>query len=100
MANQSLFAVIRTRGEGWDGARRLEDQRDWEGHAAFMNALAKDGFVVLGGPLEGTADVLLVIRAATSDEILARLSADPWTRMDLLRVRQITPWHLRLGSIP
>ena len=65
-----------------------------------MNALAKDGFVVLGGPLDGTSDVLLVIRAKTSEEILGRLSADPWTRLDLLRVSRITPWTLRLGSLP
>lgn len=100
MAGEQLFAVIRTRGAGWDGGQSLEGQRDWPGHAAFMNALAKDGFVVLGGPLDGTSDVLLVIRAKTSDEILGRLSADPWTRLDLLRVSRITPWTLRLGSLP
>jgi uncharacterized protein YciI len=95
-----LFAVIRTRGAGWDGSRPLEGQVDWSGHASFMNALAAEGFVALGGPLEGTPDVLLVIRASTREEILTRLSADPWTRTDLLRVSQITPWSLRLGSIP
>jgi uncharacterized protein YciI len=99
MAGEQLFAVMRTRGAGWDGAQSLEGQRDWTGHASFMNALAKDGFVVLGGPLDGTPDVLLIIRAKTSDEILARLSADPWTGRDLLRVSRITPWTLRLGSL-
>jgi hypothetical protein len=43
MAGERLFAVIRTRGAGWDGAQALEGQRDWKGHASFMNALAKDG---------------------------------------------------------
>jgi uncharacterized protein YciI len=78
----------------------MESQKDWEAHASFMNALEKDGFVVLGGPLEGTSDVLLVVRARTDDEILSRLSADPWTQQDLLRVSRITPWTLRLGSLP
>jgi len=55
---------------------------------------------VLGGPLDGTSDVLLIVRAKTRDEILARLSADPWTGLDLLRVSRITPWTLRLGSLP
>jgi len=99
MAGEQLFAVIRTRGAAWDGAQPLEGQRDWAGHAAFMNGLAKEGFVVLGGPLDGTPDVLLVIRAKSSDEILARLAGDPWTTMDLLRVSRITPWNLRLGSL-
>jgi hypothetical protein len=55
--------------------------------------------VVLGGPLEGTSDVLLIIRANTADEIRSRLEADPWTSNDLLRVTRITPWTLRLGSL-
>jgi uncharacterized protein YciI len=77
----------------------MESQEDWEAHASFMNALEKEGFVVLGGPLEGTPDVLLVIRAGTADEIVDRLSADPWAARDLLRVGRITPWTLRLGSL-
>jgi hypothetical protein len=100
MADARLFVVIRTRGAGWDASRPLELQDDWKGHAAFMNALAKSGFVVLGGPLEGSADALLVIRAGTSEEISARLAADPWASTDLLRVSWIAPWQLRLGSLP
>lgn len=93
-----LFAVIRSRGGAWVASHPLEGQADWKGHAAFMNALAKEGFVVLGGPLEGTPDTLLVIRATAPDEIHARLAADPWSGTDLLRVDRIIPWDLRLGS--
>jgi uncharacterized protein YciI len=100
MAIEQLFVVIRTHGARWDQSRSLEGQDDWRGHASFMNALAKEGFVILGGPLEGTPDTLLVIRTRSIDEIVARLAADPWTSMDLLRVSRITPWTLRLGSIP
>jgi len=100
MASRRLFAVTRTRGPAWDGAQSLEGQRDWDGHAAFMNGLAKEAFVVLGGPLDGTSDVLLVIRATGPDEIRTRLGADPWSTMDLLRISRITPWTLRLGSLP
>jgi hypothetical protein len=32
-----------------------------------MNALATEGVVLLGGPLEGTSDVLLIMRAGTPD---------------------------------
>jgi hypothetical protein len=64
-----------------------------------MNALEKEGFVVLGGPLKGTHNVLLIFHAATPEEIADRLSADPWHRRDLLRVSRVTPWELRLGSL-
>ena len=95
-----LFAVIRTRGDAWDVSQPLESQAEWLSHAAFMNSLQQEGFVVLGGPLEGTSDVLLVVRAETPDEIMERLSADPWTGMDLLRASRVAPWTLRLGSLP
>jgi uncharacterized protein YciI len=96
---RQLFAVIRSRGPAWQVSRSLEGQEDWYAHATFMNALEKEGFVVLGGPLEGTSDFLLIIRARTSDEIFDRLSADPWAGQDLLRVSRVTPWTLRLGSL-
>ena len=94
-----LFAVIRTRGSAWRASQPLEGQPEWTSHASFMNALAKDKFVMLGGPLEGSADVLLIVKADTEDEIRSRLAEDPWSRNDLLRVARITPWTLRLGSL-
>ncbi len=94
-----VFAVTSSRGAAWNGAHPLEGQQDWERHAAFMDALQADGFVLLGGPLEGTQDVLLVIRADDAEQIRSRLAADPWMRDHLLWLRSIAPWTLRLGSL-
>jgi hypothetical protein len=96
---QKLFAVIRTRGPAWQDSRPLEGQADWAGHASFMNALAKEGFVILGGPLEGTSDVLLIVRATTPDGVRSRLAEDPWASKGLLRVSRVAPWTLRLGAL-
>ncbi|HKQ66257.1 MAG TPA: YciI family protein [Methylomirabilota bacterium] len=94
-----LFAVFRMRGPAWQDARPLEGQSDWAGHASFMNALAGEGFVRLGGPLEGSADVLLIVSAASADEVRARLAKDPWEGTGLLRTVRIAPWNLRLGAL-
>jgi len=96
---RQLFAVIRTRGPAWQESRPLESQADWASHASFMNALAREGLVILGGPLEDTPDVLLVMRAETPDEIRSCLDDDPWSSKDLLRISRIAPWTLRLGSL-
>jgi hypothetical protein len=77
----------------------MEQQDDWRGHADFMNALAAEGFVLLGGPLERTPDALLIIRANDADDIMQRLSGDSWTSKDLLRIARLHPWTLRLGSL-
>lgn len=55
--------------------------------------------MILGGPLEGTSDVLLVVRATTPDEVRSRLAEDPWAGQDLLRVTRVAPWTLRLGAL-
>jgi uncharacterized protein YciI len=77
----------------------MEQQQDWREHADFMNGLYADRFVLLGGPLDGTSDVLLIVRAASAEEIAVRLSDDCWSKCDLLRISRIVPWRLRLGSL-
>jgi uncharacterized protein YciI len=95
----NLFAVVRTRGPRFNDARPLEDQEDWRAHADYMNVLVSDGFVVLGGPLVGSRDVLLIVRAEDERQVEARLAADCWTVKDLLRTVRISPWQLRLGTL-
>jgi uncharacterized protein YciI len=100
MPDKKLFAVINTRGPHWNDSKPMEEQGDWRAHADFMNGLLAEGLVLLGGPLTGTRDVLLIVRAEDEAEIEARLEKDIWVAKGLLRWRQINPWWLRLGSLP
>ena len=77
----------------------MEEQREWTAHAAFMDGLVEDGFIVFGGPLEGSSDVLLILRAADDAEIARRLASDPWRQNGLLIAKQCWPWRIRLGSL-
>jgi uncharacterized protein YciI len=94
-----LFAVIRSRGPAWNDALPIDDQIEWPAHAAFMNGLVDQQFIAFGGPLEGTPDVLLVVRATDAAEVADRLAPDPWVRNGLLRLKQIWPWWIRLGAL-
>jgi hypothetical protein len=47
-----LFAITRTHGPAWKAERPMEEQAEWREHAVFMNALHRDGVIVLGGPLD------------------------------------------------
>lgn len=93
-----LYVVTRSRGPAWKGSLPLDRQPGWRAHADFMNGLEREGFVVLGGPLEGTAETLLVIRAESAAEIRDRLARDPWGP-EMLRLDRLLPWDLRLGSL-
>jgi hypothetical protein len=92
-----LFFILRTRGAGWDREKAPEEQSGWDAHADFMNGLAREGFIVLGGPLEGTPNVLLLAMAQSEEEIRERLAADIWAANDLLRVDRVAAWNLKLG---
>jgi len=98
-AHPPIFAVIRNRGANWNESASLEGQRDWQAHADFMDGLAAEGFALLVGPLEGTRDALLILRASSADEIHSRLAADPWSHSGLLRTTLVAPWTLRIGSL-
>ena len=93
------FVVIREAGAGWDSTRALREQVAWAEHAAFMNALDDEGFVVMGGPLGGGPRTLLVVEASGEEEIRRRLGADPWAPLALLTVASVEPWEVLLGEV-
>jgi uncharacterized protein YciI len=95
MAN---FAVRLVHGPGWDSARPIRGQDAWDEHAAFMDELVDEGFIVLGGPVGGGEQTLHVVEAADENEIRTRLAEDPWALADLLRIGTIEPWALWLDS--
>jgi uncharacterized protein YciI len=97
----SYYAVSREAGPGWnDGG--IADQPDVADHAAFMNRLADEGFVLFAGPLAGTETarlrVLLIVDSEDEDEIRHRLADDPWVPTDKLVTTSIEPWNLIVGA--
>ena len=69
-------------------------QEQWAEHAAFTDALADDGFVILDGPLREQEEQFLFIfgpenagtHAGTVEE---RLADDLWTRLGIARTAAI-----------
>ena len=45
------FVLIRERAGGWDWNTPMREQTAWDTHAAFMDRLADEGFILAGGPL-------------------------------------------------
>ena len=99
-AGMANFAVRLVHGPGWDSTRQIRDQQGWAGHAAFMDGLVADGFIILGGPVGDGEQTLHAVEAADENEIRARLAADPWAAAGLLRIGTIEPWALWLDSRP
>ena len=92
---KTLFAVTRATGPAWDHAKPLQSQNQWTEHAAFMNSLAAKGLIILGGPLAGTKDALLIFNAADEQSIHNALAPDPW-QDTMLITRSIQRWTILL----
>src|ERR1700676_3044488 len=93
------FAVLRTRGPNWDHAAPLRQQTLWDEHATFMDGLEAEGLIRLAGPLEGSLDVLLIVRGESAEAVEARLRGDPWTPVDMLSTAWIRPWNVLVGAL-
>ena len=94
------FAVRLEHGPNWDPERPIRGQDGWEEHAAFMDGLVDNGFIIVGGPVGDGAQTLHAVEAADEDEIRARLARDPWASAGLLRVGAIEPWAFWLDGRP
>jgi uncharacterized protein YciI len=92
----SWFAVTREQGPAWDPSRGMREQDAWPEHAAFMDALAAEGFVILGGPLGDGNRTLLIVDAESEEAVHDRLAADTWAPMDVLRVTSVERWEILL----
>jgi uncharacterized protein YciI len=93
---RELYLVRLERGGPWDWSRDLREQDGWNEHATFMNGLVDDGFILLGGPLEGGRDTAHVVDAASEDELRARFGEDPWAANGMLRIKSAERWTILL----
>jgi hypothetical protein len=94
----TYFVVERRSGPRWVPGRPLLEQEGWEEHADFMNALVDDGFVLLGGTLEDESRAILVVSAASEDEVRSTLARDPWSGSHL-EVESVEAWTIRLDGL-
>ncbi len=96
----AIFALTTDHGPHWDPGRGIREQEAWSAHAAFMDGLVDDGFLLLGGPLGDGAHTLHMVEAADEGEVAARMGEDPWAAMGLLRIGTVERWSIWLGSRP
>jgi len=94
----AVFVLTRVNGPNYDDSRERRDQDAWTEHAAFMDRLLEDGFVIMGGPLDDGRQVLHIVQAADEREVAERLAGDPWEPMGILRTARIQRWDVWLDS--
>ena len=66
-----FLVTLHRSGPQWDASKPLEEQSGWPEHAAFMDGLVDDGFIVLGGPLADEHRVMHAVEAESEDAVRA-----------------------------
>jgi uncharacterized protein YciI len=98
LVGDTYYVAVRTAGPAWDASRAMREQERWDDHAAFMDGLAAEGWIVLGGPLGDGRRALHIVAAAGAEEVKERLAADPWAELDVLRLESVERWQILLRA--
>ena len=92
-----FLVVLRQSGPEFDRSRPLEEQSQWTEHAAFMDELVDDGFIVLGGPLADDGRVAHAVEGDSPQAVRETFARDPLSETHL-RIDAIEPWTVRLDA--
>jgi uncharacterized protein len=93
--------VVRVeRGGPWDWSKDMRQQEGWDAHAAYMDGIFDEGFLLLAGPLEGDRYTLWVVEAESDDEIRRRMKQDPWSANGMLTPVSFERWTIVMDRLP
>jgi uncharacterized protein YciI len=90
----STFIVTSAAGSNRDHANGTRDQPYWDDHAAFIDNLVEEGFIMLGGPLPDEGGAVLVVHAGSETEVRDRLGCDPWYAHEILTLESVRRWDI------
>jgi uncharacterized protein YciI len=63
-----------------------------------MDALVDDGFILLGGPVEGDREVVHIVEAPSEQAIHEQLAEDNWTQDGKLETVSVERWTVLLDG--
>ena len=93
--------VVRVRRGGpWDFSKDMRNQEGWDAHAAYMDGIFEEGFLLLAGPLEGDRETMWVVEASSKSQIIQRMREDPWSASRMLTPTKIEGWNIVMDRLP
>ncbi len=91
---QPTFLVLSAAGPQRDLSKDARAQPFWDEHAAYIDALVAEGFILLGGPLVDEGGALLIVQAEDEAEVRERTKNDPWYTNGILKQVSIKRWQI------
>ena len=91
---KNTFLAFSSAGPNRDFSKDTREQPFWDEHAAFIDQLVEDGFILMGGPLIDEAGSLLILDANNENEVRDKLKNDPWMQHGILKLESIKRWQI------
>jgi uncharacterized protein YciI len=98
----NTFVAVSSVGPDRDPSKGAREQPFWDEHAAFIDRLVAEGFILMGGPLLGQAGLpqgaLLIVNADDENEVKEKLKNDPWFEKGILKLESVTRWEIFIDA--
>ncbi|PYJ03896.1 MAG: hypothetical protein DME39_04125 [Verrucomicrobia bacterium] len=95
---KNTFIAISSAGPNHDQSKGTREQPFWDEHAAFIDQLVADGFVLMGGPLVDEGGALLIVNAEDEEQVREKLKNDPWFEHGILKLESIKRWQIFIDA--
>jgi uncharacterized protein YciI len=99
---ENTFLAISSAGPNRDSSKGTREQPFWDEHAAFIDRLVDEGFILMGGPLVDEAGMpygaLLIVRAEDQNEVREKLKNDPWFMRGILKLESVKRWEIFIDA--
>jgi uncharacterized protein YciI len=91
---KNTFPAISSAGPNRDLSKDTREQPFWDEHAAIIDQLVEDGFILMGGPLVDEGGSLLIFNAEDENEVREKLKNDPWATHGILKLESVKRWQI------
>ncbi len=91
---KNTFVTISSAGPNRDPSKAAREQPLWDEHAAFIDQLVAEGFILMGGPLVDEGGAMLIVNADDEDEVRQKLKNDPWFERGILKLESVKRWEI------
>ena len=95
---KNTFIAISSAGANRDPFKGTREQPFWDEHAAFIDQLVDEGFILMGGPLIDEGGAILIVNAEVESEVRERLQNDPWVQKGILKLEAVKRWQIFIDA--
>ena len=95
---KNTFLAISSAGPNRELSKGTREQPFWDEHAAFIDKLVDEGFILMGGPLIDEGGSLLIFNAEDENEIREKLKNDPWFEKGILKLQSVKRWQIFIDA--